>query len=203
MNKQDIIEFFDRLAPHWDADMIKSDRIIETILDGAEVTAGKTVLDVACGTGVMIPYYLSRGALVTGIDIAPRMVELAREKFPKVPILCGDVETAEFPEKFDCIVIYNAFPHFPRPERLIRLLASQLKPGGTLTVAHGMSRAHIDSHHKGAAGKVSIGLMHEDDLAALMGQHLQVTVKLSTDTMYQVTAKRRAVPAEAVHSSEC
>ena len=58
MNKQDIISFFDRLAPQWDADMIRSDEIINLILDTADVTSSKDVLDVACGTGVLFPDYL-------------------------------------------------------------------------------------------------------------------------------------------------
>ena len=189
MNKNDVIAFFDRLAPRWDADMIKNDEIIKTILDNAGVRPGKRVLDVACGTGVMIPYYLERSvAGVTAIDISPEMTKIAQGKFPQanVEVLCGDVETAEFDDRFDCIVIYNAFPHFPEPERLIRRLSSLLNPGGTLTVAHGMSRAHIDAHHQGAASRVSIGLMHEDALAAMFRKYLRLTTKLSNDRMYQL-----------------
>jgi demethylmenaquinone methyltransferase/2-methoxy-6-polyprenyl-1,4-benzoquinol methylase len=52
---KEVIEFFDRLAPGWDAEMVRSDEIIRIILDNAGVTAGKNVLDVACGTGVLIP----------------------------------------------------------------------------------------------------------------------------------------------------
>ena len=78
MNKQDVIAFFDQLAPSWDGDMIKNDEIIETILDNAEVDAGMDVLDVACGTGVMFEYYLKRGvASVTGIDISSEMAKIA------------------------------------------------------------------------------------------------------------------------------
>ena len=47
MNKQDVIEFFDRCAPTWDAEMIKNDTIINRILDNAEVGEGMSVLDVA------------------------------------------------------------------------------------------------------------------------------------------------------------
>ena len=195
MNKHDVIAFFDRLAPQWDADMIKSDDIIHTILRNADVHPGARVLDVACGTGVMIPYYLEQNVeSVTAIDISPEMVKIAQGKFPQanVEILCGDVETAVFPHNFDNIVIYNAFPHFPEPERLIRRLSGLLNPGGTLTVAHGMSRAHIDAHHQGAASRVSIGLMHEDALAAMFRKYLDLTVKLSTDQMYQITGRTRA-----------
>lgn len=192
MNKQDVITFFDRLAPGWDADMIRSDTIIGTILDHAGVTEGKHVLDVACGTGVLFPDYLSRGvASVTAIDISPEMAKIAGGKYPdeNITVLCGDVEEAVFDRKFDCIMVYNAFPHFPDPENLIRVLAGLLNPGGTLTVAHGMSRAAIDHRHEGAASKVSMGLMHEDDLAAIFEKHLHLTVKISNEHMYQVTGK--------------
>ena len=56
MNKRDIVEFFDRCAPSWDAELIKSDAIIAKILDNAEVAQGQEILDVACGTGVIFPY---------------------------------------------------------------------------------------------------------------------------------------------------
>ena len=190
MNKQDIISFFDRLAPQWDADMIRSDEIINLILDTADVTSSKDVLDVACGTGVLFPDYLKRNVgSLTGIDISPEMAKLAREKFPQVQVICGDVEETHFDKKFDCIMVYNAFPHFPNPERLIKVLASWLKPGGTLTVAHGMSRAQIDHHHEGAASKVSVGLLHEDALAEIFGKYLTVTEKISNDHMYLVCGK--------------
>lgn len=190
MKQKDVIEFFDRMAPRWDADMIRSDSIIEKILDGAQVRAGCDVLDVACGTGVLFPDYLARNVgSITAVDIAPEMVRIAREKFPQenVTVLCADVETVEFDRKFDCVMVYNAFPHFPEPARLIAVLADLLKPGGTLTIAHGMSRAMIDHRHEGPASKVSVGLMSEHALAAIFRRHLQLTVKISDDRMYQVT----------------
>jgi len=193
MNKEDVIRFFDHLAPHWDGDMIRDDGIIEKILDGAGVRPGIHVLDVACGTGVVIPDYLRRNAAsVTAVDISPEMAKIARQKFPQknVSVLCGDIEEVPLDRKFDCIMVYNAFPHFPEPEKLIATLVSHLAPGGTLTVAHGMSRAKIDSHHQGHASKVSVGLMHEDALAEIFSRHLTVTVKISTDQMYQVTGAK-------------
>ena len=191
MNKQDVIAFFDRLAPQWDADMIRHDDVIDAILYHAGVTEGADILDVACGTGVLFPDYLKRKAgSVTAIDISPEMAKIAQEKYPQVHVICGDVETADFGRKFDCIVVYNAFPHFPEPEKLIATLSGLLKSGGTLTVAHGMSRAAIDHHHEGTASKVSMGLMHEDTLAAIFGKHLTVTTKISNDRMYQVTGQK-------------
>lgn len=187
MNKNDVIAFFDRLAPQWDADMIRDDGIISLILDNAGVAEGAHILDVACGTGVLFGDYLSRKVgSVTAVDISPEMVKIAQTKSPQINVICGDVETVDFGRKFDAIVVYNAFPHFPDPANLIRVLSSLLNPGGRLTIAHGMSRASIDQHHSGNASKVSVGLMHEDQLAELFAKHLTVTTKISNNHMYQV-----------------
>lgn len=194
MDKEAVIAFFDRLAPNWDADMVRNDEIINTILDNAGVAENKTVLDVACGTGVLIPDYLQRKVeSVTGIDISPRMAEIAKAKFSqeRVTILCGDVETADFDRLFDCVVVYNAFPHFPDPERLIQRLSCLLQPNGTLTVAHGMSREKIDAHHHGAANHVSNGLMSVEDLSEIFAKYLTVTIMISNERMYQVVGKAR------------
>ncbi len=190
MNKQKIADFFDRCASWWDEDMIRNEEVITTILDNAGVKEGVHVLDVACGTGVLFPDYLSRGvASVTGIDISPEMVKIAREKFPQVEVLCGDVENTDFPQKFDVIMVYNAFPHFPEPQKLIDCLCALLKEGGRLSIAHGMSRAALQEHHK-RASEVSIELLHEEELAALMSRHLSVDVVISDDRMYQVCGRR-------------
>ena len=195
MEKSDVIEFFDRCAPTWDAEMIKNDAIIGKILDNAEIEAGQDILDVACGTGVMFPYYLERGvASVTGIDISPEMAKIAQSKFqqePKIQVICGDVEDVVFQKKFDRIVVYNAFPHFPKPKRLIKILAGLLKENGRLTIAHGMSREAIDGHHKGSANKVSNGLMSADSLKKLFDPHFEVEIVISNSKMYQVSGVKR------------
>ncbi len=140
-----------------------------------------------------MPDYLSRGAEVTGIDISPEMIKLAKQKYAGtgVRFICGDVEAADVGQDFDAIVVYNAFPHFPDPERLIFRLSGLLAEGGILTVAHGMSREKIDAHHHGSASKVSIGLMPAEQLAEIFGRHLDVTAVISDEDMYQVAGKRR------------
>lgn len=193
IDKADVIEFFDRCAPSWDAGLIRSDRKINIILDNAGVREGSRVLDVACGTGVLIPDYIRRGADVTGIDISPEMIKLAERKYAGtgVRFICGDIETADVGQGFDAIVVYNAFPHFPDPERLITHLSGLLAEVGVLTVAHGMSREKIDAHHHGSASKVSMGLMPAEQLAGIFGRYLDVTAVISDEDMYQVAGKRR------------
>ena len=208
MDKKDVIEFFDKAASNWDAEMIKSDTIINRILDNAEVGQGMTVLDVACGTGVMFDYYVDRGvSRVVGIDISPEMAKIAGAKFadePRVEVLCGDVETHPFTEKFDRIVVYNAFPHFPHPKRLIKILSELLKEDGRLAIAHGASRETIDGHHSGAASKVSNGLMAAESLKRIFDARFDVEVMISNRHMYQVSGVKRDVLAHShggmVHS---
>ena len=159
MDKNSVRDFFNACAPGWDAGMVRNERIIATILDGARVCAGKTVLDVACGTGVLFPDYLARGtAHVTAIDLSPAMAEIARSKAAGKPVtvLCGDVERYDFGRTFDCVVVYNAFPHFPDSRRAVAALERLVAPRGTLTIAHGMSRARLAQHHSGSASAVPL-----------------------------------------------
>ena len=193
MEKSDVIAFFADLAPKWDTYITKNDAVINTILDNADVGQGKDVLDVACGTGILIPYYLEKDvASVTAIDITPEMADITREKFhqKQVRVICGDAVETNYGQMFDRIVIYNALPHFPDPERLISRMSFLLRRGGILTVAHGMSREKINAvHHSDAARNVSNGLMEAEELAKIFGRYLTVTTVISNDKMYQVAGR--------------
>lgn len=193
MEQQDVIRFFDRCAPSWDADLVRNEAVISAILDNAGICASMDVLDVACGTGVLFPDYLGRGvASLTAIDLSPEMAKLAQQKFPQVKVLCGDAEQTDFGRCFDAVMIYNAFPHFPEPARLIECLAKWVKPGGRLSVAHGMSREKLVQHHAGSASRVSIDLLEAHELAKLFAPWFDVDVMISSDRMYQVCGKKRS-----------
>ncbi len=171
--------------------MVRNEDIIAAILDNGGIKPNIDVLDVACGTGVLFPDYLGRGVRsVTGIDISPEMAKIAAAKFPQVDVICGDVETAEFDKQFDAVMVYNAFPHFPEPARLIDTLARLTKPGGRLSIAHGMSRAALHTHHE-RASQVSIDLLEETELAALLTPWFQVDIMISNEKMYQVSGLRK------------
>lgn len=198
MKQQDVIEFFDQAAAGWDAQLRRNEPVIARILDNAGVRSGVRVLDVACGTGVLIPDYLQRGAAqVTAIDLSPEMAARAAEKAAgtQITVLCGDVEAdpaVRAGAPYDVVMVYNAFPHFPDPAALIQTLAGLIKDGGRLSIAHGMSRAALDTHHSGRARPVSCGLLHENRLKALMAPYLDVDVVISDNEMYQVCGIKRA-----------
>ena len=192
MEKATVIDYFNHCAISWDDEMIRNEDAIRVILNNGGIRAGINVLDVACGTGVLFPDYFSRGvASLTGIDISPEMAKRAQEKFPDADVICDDVETYPFDHQFDAVMVYNAFPHFPDPKKLIEVLAGLTKQGGRLSVAHGMSRAKIGEHHSGAASKVSIGLLDEHELSALFAPWFDVDVIISNVAMYQVAGTRK------------
>ena len=168
MDKHTLITFFDRAAPDWDARMVTDDRKIEYILDQAGVCADSVVLDVACGTGVLFPYYLRRNpARVIAVDISPET-------------LC------------DCCVVYNAFPHCENPSTLIACLARWVRPGGRITVAHSMSLDALHRHHAGRAEHVSRPMLSPQELAALLAPWFSVDTALADEEKYVVSGVRLA-----------
>ncbi len=200
IDKKEVIAFFDHCAPKWDEELVRNDAVIDRILDNADVGPGCHVLDVACGTGVLFSDYLKRTvASVTAVDISPQMARIAREKAKgtQIRVICGDVELLHFDRFFDCCMVYNAFPHFTDSGRLIQVLAGTLRPGGRLSIAHGMSRDKINAHHKEAANRVSMGLMEARELAELLTPCFQVDIVVSDEQMYQVSGIVRSQRKES------
>jgi demethylmenaquinone methyltransferase/2-methoxy-6-polyprenyl-1,4-benzoquinol methylase len=192
MNKEIIKEFFDNLASHWDNEPIADKEIFDIILDNGGIIEGTCILDVACGTGVLFSYYLNRNVKsITAIDLSAEMVKIAKNKFPQADVICGDAESIDFDKQFDCIMIYNAFPHFPEPLKVIENLSKYLKSGGRFTVAHGMSKKELDEIHKKSAGSVSNVLPECDELAKMLSSYFDVDIMISDDRMYQVSGTKR------------
>ena len=106
IDTKDVIEFFDRLAPAWDGDMVRNEAVIARILDLAAVVPGTEVLDVACGTGVLIPDYLARGAAsVTAIDVSSQMIRIARAEVSLIAAIVNNFYRIKKVRHF-----YNALP---------------------------------------------------------------------------------------------
>lgn len=95
------------------------------------------ILDLGCGTGLELEYYFARnpGAKVTGIDLAPGMLNALREKFPdrELKLILGSYFDVPFGcEKFDGAVSVESLHHFTQAEKipLYRKLHGALKKGG-------------------------------------------------------------------------
>ena len=191
MEKKEIIAFFDRLASCWDDGNVRNEEVIAEILSKGGVKEGVRVLDVACGTGVLFPDYISLGATVVGMDISENMVKRAREKFPQIQVICADAAEYEFEDKFDVIMIYNAFPHFDDAQKLIKNLSGALKENGRFTVAHGISEKELEECHSGSAKNISVPLVKKEVLADMMSPYIQADVLISDERMYMVSGVKK------------
>ena len=193
MNKKDVIKFFDSLAPFWDSEQAENKEVTDIILTKGGIVKGADVLDIACGTGILFPEYLSREVnSVTGIDISAEMVKIAKEKSPQINVICGDAETHRFETKFDAVMVYNAFPHFVNSELLFENVSSALKVGGRFSIAHGISEKELQECHSGKAKSVSNPLPDKETLALMMSEFFSVDVMISDDRMYMVSGVKRS-----------
>lgn len=95
------------------------------------------VLDVGCGVGALSLYLASNGAVVTGVDISPRAIAIARDaahqtKLNKqVEFQTGGLVLAK-KGTYDLVLCSEVIEHIPDDHSFITRLASQLKPGGVL-----------------------------------------------------------------------
>ncbi len=102
----------------------------------AEPMAGRRALDLACGTGDIAFELARRGARVTGLDITPRMVELAQSKVstpsrPATAFVVGDMMALPFPDAhFDVVTTGYGLRNVPELGGAIREAARVLRPGG-------------------------------------------------------------------------
>jgi ubiquinone/menaquinone biosynthesis C-methylase UbiE len=110
-------------------------RLADPLLDAAGVEAGSRVLDLATGPGYVAARAAERGASVVGVDVAPAMVQLAREMHPGLDFREADGEALPFEDgSFDAVVSNFVVPHLGRHERVVSELVRVLKPGGRLSL---------------------------------------------------------------------
>jgi SAM-dependent methyltransferase len=93
-----------------------------------------TILDAGCGTGYLAARLVERGFRVTGFDISPEMVRLARENVPGAEFLVSDARDFALPRRFHAAVAtFDTLNHLLTPEDLTRALsgvARALRRGG-------------------------------------------------------------------------
>ncbi len=121
-------------------------RVIDDLLDVAEVGARTRVLDVATGPGYVAGRAASRGAKAIGVDLSPQMLDVARRAHPHVDFRLADAEELPLPgASFDAVVANFCLLHLGRPEKAAAGFARVLSPGGrvALTVWGPPERARL------------------------------------------------------------
>lgn len=95
------------------------------------------VVDVGCGSGRWLPYWLGRGCRVTGVEQAPGMIEALRSRGfdDRFSLLESSMETASIgPGSADLVLALGSLQYAAEPAAMIQRFANWLRPGGVLCV---------------------------------------------------------------------
>ena len=140
----DEIAKFEKLAARW-WDTNSEFRPLHEInplrldwIDARAPLAGKAVLDVGCGGGILAEAMAARGARVTGIDLGEAPLAVARlhlkesgQKVEYKKIAAEDLARAQ-PGAFDIVTCMEMLEHVPDPASIVAACAQLVKPGGQL-----------------------------------------------------------------------
>jgi 2-polyprenyl-3-methyl-5-hydroxy-6-metoxy-1,4-benzoquinol methylase len=111
MPKDDVREHFEEIAGEYDRWKEKS-AYYYRLLAGIyreRVPEGATVLEIGCGTGTLLAALLPAHGV--GIDVSPRMVEIATTKFPNLAFRVADAEKFDPGETFDFVIVPDVIEH--------------------------------------------------------------------------------------------
>lgn len=132
----------------------------EDFINGLNLQPGQRVLDVACGTGNLALPAARLGAVVTGVDIAPNLIEQARENAKREGLTVqfdeGDAEKLPYADaSFDAVVTMFGAMFAPRPELTAAEMKRVCRPGGSIAMANWTPAGFIGQMFKITASHVA------------------------------------------------
>ena len=111
-------------------------KLFDELLDLTGVGPGTRLLDIACGSGYAAALAAARGADVTGVDITPALLVIARERTPTGTFLEGEMDALPLPDsRYDVVTSINGFQFALDPLTAFAEAARVLVPGGRLAAA--------------------------------------------------------------------
>ena len=148
--------YFNRSSARWDEMSLEKDTTkLEQMAKHLNIKPGSTVLDVGTGTGVFIPFLLTKigkSGQIVALDFAEEMLRQARAKGFNGNIYYLNADVTNIPLRdgiFDVTVCYSSFPHFQNKSRALTEINRVTKSGGKLLICHTSSRDRISKIHRG------------------------------------------------------
>lgn len=170
---------YDEVFPHKEGQLDFTSRLLDRLPNEARV------LDLGCGTGLPTTGQLvSAGHRVTGLDLSPGMVALARTNVPGAHFLRGDmIDLSPNDAEYDAVVSFFSLLHLPRSKvsEMLEIIRRSLTPGGRLCLS--MVEADVD-----------------DIVIPFLGQPLRVTGYLRDDLYTVLERAGFVIEEEQVHS---
>ncbi|CAN5344088.1 class I SAM-dependent methyltransferase [soil metagenome] len=109
--------------------------LFDAVLDAAAVGTGSRLLDVGCGSGLVLLLASDRGAQTSGVDVSPGLLDIAGSRVPAADLRLHDLQILPFADaSFDAVTGVNAFQFAERPQEAIAEAARVLVPGGRLAI---------------------------------------------------------------------
>jgi ubiquinone/menaquinone biosynthesis C-methylase UbiE len=175
---------FNDLAPRWDQLPGPADPWSRVARFVERATRGQAdwILDIGCGTGILLPYLLQACPPVTCVvelDFAEDMLRENARKVPdqRVARLCADAQSLPFPdEHFDLVLCFGVLPHLIDLKAALEELLRVLRPSGGLVVGHLMGSAELNALHRSCGGPVANDTLPPAESLAQMLRQLKATV---------------------------
>lgn len=129
---------------HQSARWLTDGGLLGTHAAACAVSPDAEVLDVCCGSGVVGASFRGKVKKITGLDLTPQMVALAKERLDEV--IQGDVYAIPFEkDRFDLVVNREVLHLLPEPHRPVAEVFRVLKPGGQFIVGQMVPYSSADS----------------------------------------------------------
>lgn len=160
---------------------------------------GDRVLDVGCGTGVLVPFIMERikaNGILYELDFAERMIAANRRLHAgdNIRFIVADAENTPLADaSCDAAICFSCFPHLQDKDKALKTLTRILKPGGVLAVSHFDSSDGINKHHENCHAVMHDHLPPESAMRALLEKAgFGIEVFIDETGFYFILARRGA-----------